>query len=349
MTAFIGCVNDPEPYIIRETKISVRDLSEWNPENPNGVPSNDATVSLYRSQEDFTNNTPFVQVKTNTSGVAIFKSLSEGNYFLEVTKGDKSNLFQKSTEPVNGYYMGLKPIGVFRSQEEINSTLAQADAGLGDFRFSDQNADGVINEEDKVPLPIDQLSTDQRELTVYIGYSSGQKIQYLSPNKNFLKIGHKAFNLQYGKITFTRNLNPGYALTLTLGSEESNLTSESPLFPTENRANNLNGAKILLNFRFYSADFSGIPSGIYPNKDPKITVPILGTWDTTDYFEYWHSDEGSIQYTDDGFLRLGKITVNRLGDEYEISLQCTNNSGTSVTGHYKGKVTYSNADQPNVD
>ncbi|MDI3320942.1 SusC/RagA family TonB-linked outer membrane protein [Pinibacter soli] len=61
------------------------------------------------------------------------------------------------------YFWGLKTMGIFQNQDEINNyvysdiktgvkNLVQPKAQPGDFKFQDTNGDGVINENDKVDL-----------------------------------------------------------------------------------------------------------------------------------------------------------------------------------------------------
>ncbi|MDN3671036.1 carboxypeptidase-like regulatory domain-containing protein [Echinicola jeungdonensis] len=344
MITIIGCVEDPEPVSSGETRIEVWDATQWTSGTPTGVPSSNATVSLYRSQKDFTNNNPYTQSQTNANGVAIFKGLTVGNYFLEVSKGDKSNLFQKSPAPINGYYMGLKPIGIFQSQAEINSAMEQPEASPGDIKFFDQNADGLINDYDKIPLPTDLVSVQpgsQNEIMIHIGYNSGQRLQEQVQVENYLKIGNKEYSLDYGKINYTNKLNPaGYAMTLMLATDGTKLNIDNKIQSEENGTSYIKDSEIVLTFYFHATDFMGLPSGTYINKSPKNPSIALGTWDVGEYFETRRNTDGTIENLEDGFFRSGEVIINRSYENYEIIIDCTDNKGKKVTGYYKGKVSY---------
>ena len=55
-----------------------------------------------------------------------------------------------------GYFYGLQTDGIFQSIEEINAHASQRSLGAsavpGDFKYVDQNEDGIINENDRVYL-----------------------------------------------------------------------------------------------------------------------------------------------------------------------------------------------------
>ncbi len=338
-----GCVEDPEPIFLGETRIVVWDATQWTPATPNGTLSVGAIVKLYSSQKDFTNNTPYRQSQTNSEGLAILKDLPEGKYFLEVSYGDKSNLFQKSATPINGYYVGLRAIGIFQSQEEINVTFEQLEANPGDFKFFDQNADGVINEDDKIPLPIDQVSIqpgNQDEIMIHIGYNSGQGLQEQKQVESYLKIGNKEYSLDYGKIYYTNKLNPGYAMTLTLATDGTKLNIDNKIHPEENGTSYIKDSEIVLTFYFHATNFMGLPSGTYINQNPKKPSIALGTWDVAEYFETRRKTDGTVENLGDGFFRSGEVIINRSYDKYEIIIDCIDNMGKKVTGYYKGKLNY---------
>ena len=59
----------------------------------------------------------------------------------------------KVGESIGSFY-GYKVLGVFKSQEQFDSTphLENANQGVGDFIYADTNNDGKVNEEDRVIL-----------------------------------------------------------------------------------------------------------------------------------------------------------------------------------------------------
>jgi TonB-linked SusC/RagA family outer membrane protein len=66
------------------------------------------------------------------------------------TGGQLATRTQKG-RPIGEFY-GLQVAGVFQSQAEITGSAQSSDAKPGDFRYIDQNKDGVIDGKDYVPL-----------------------------------------------------------------------------------------------------------------------------------------------------------------------------------------------------
>ena len=60
-----------------------------------------------------------------------------------------------STGHIVGQPFAYEAIGFFRDQEDIDSSPTQVwgEVFPGDIKYKDQNEDGVINEEDKYPMP----------------------------------------------------------------------------------------------------------------------------------------------------------------------------------------------------
>jgi len=119
-----------------------------------------ATVSLYRSMADVTNNSP---AYTQTVGYDNYVDITVAylsQYYVVVTRGAAKN-----------YYAGFLPVGIFQSQTDINSSPAQTPAGtVGGVKFKDVNGDGVINNSDKTDAPavfLTKSTTTYQGVTVY--------------------------------------------------------------------------------------------------------------------------------------------------------------------------------------
>lgn len=139
-------------------EITVWDASKWSPENTNGALSAGAGVVLYRSHEDYTESNPAYELKaTGEDGKVVFTNVEPGTYYIEVSKDNLSNIFGESEEPVNGLYVGIAANGIFQNQEEVDAAL-QEEAAVGKIRWLDANADGVLNNDDYVPLPYESVT-----------------------------------------------------------------------------------------------------------------------------------------------------------------------------------------------
>lgn len=102
-----------------------------------------ATVSIYDSLKSVTSNIPAYKSVTDQSGKLRLTVSFVNQYFIIVQKGNASN-----------YYGGLIPIGVFKSQAEIQGSPAQTPAAVvGGIKFQDTNGDGRITSADEVAPP----------------------------------------------------------------------------------------------------------------------------------------------------------------------------------------------------
>lgn len=145
-------------------EITVWDASQWSPENPKGVLSAAADVVLYSSHEDYTNSNPAYELKsTGEDGKVIFADVAPGTYYIEISKENLSNIFGESEEPLNGLYVGVAADGIFQTQEEIDNA-AQQGAEVGSIRWLDANADGILNDNDLVPLPYESVTVSNNNL-----------------------------------------------------------------------------------------------------------------------------------------------------------------------------------------
>lgn len=63
---------------------------------------------------------------------------------------DPPSRFEEGFAP--GYFFGLQTDGIFQNQSEVDAAAVQANAAPGEFRFVDQNNDGIIDEDDRTNL-----------------------------------------------------------------------------------------------------------------------------------------------------------------------------------------------------
>ncbi|AYL98077.1 hypothetical protein HYN43_023535 [Mucilaginibacter celer] len=120
-----------------------------------GTGSAGATVKLYDDPNKAnTGEAPAYTLTTDASGKITSQVDYIGGYYVVAEKGT-----QKS------YYNGLIPIGIFKSQSEIDSSPKQTPvATVGSVKFKDTNADGIINDSDKTVAPTLYLESDQTAL-----------------------------------------------------------------------------------------------------------------------------------------------------------------------------------------
>lgn len=155
--------DEPSPSTT-SIEITVWDASKWSPENIKGELSAGADVVLYRSHKDYTEDNPAYQLKaTGEDGKVIFTDVEPGTYYIEVSKDNLSNIFGEYEELVNGLYVGVAAVGIFQTQEEVDNSY-QEDAAVGSLRWLDANADGVLNEDDYLPMPYESLTVQENNI-----------------------------------------------------------------------------------------------------------------------------------------------------------------------------------------
>ncbi|MEO6522565.1 MAG: hypothetical protein ABIN91_12855 [Mucilaginibacter sp.] len=119
-----------------------------------------ATVNLYTDMAGVNNNTPKYTQTTDQNNQVNITVDYLSQYYVVVIKGTAKN-----------YYSGFKPIGIFQSQTDINSSPIQSPAGtVGGVKYQDTNGDGIINNNDKVDAPVitlQQNTKNTQTVTVY--------------------------------------------------------------------------------------------------------------------------------------------------------------------------------------
>ncbi len=100
----------------------------------------------------------------------------------------------------------------------------------------------------------------------------------------------------------------------------------------------LTGTGQILYFEILTTNGQGLDVGEYvydPVADPSAT----GTFDYSDYTLLWKDNNNQDEWTD---IVSGKITVNKNGDNYELTITCKDYDGLDVTGYFKGPLQYYN-------
>jgi hypothetical protein len=109
-----------------------------------GTASAGATVKLYDdANKANTGEAPAYTLTTDASGKVSASVAYIGGYYIVAENGTRKS-----------YYGGLIPIGIFKTQADIDSSPVQTPvATIGAVKFKDANGDGVINDSDKKPAP----------------------------------------------------------------------------------------------------------------------------------------------------------------------------------------------------
>lgn len=193
--------------------VTVWNSLKWSPEKPGSEVEAGVTVSLYASHADYVLGLALATQETNAEGKAVFSDLEGGTtYYIFAQKGDLSNIFHRSAEPVNGVYVGFLPDGLFQTQEEVDNHASQSDAVPGNFRYVDLNADGVINNDDKVPVPHLEATPvfSETEVEVIVGYENNKEmavrdgadaLQKLQASRSMLDNFHKTLVMTDGLLS----------------------------------------------------------------------------------------------------------------------------------------------------
>lgn len=146
----VSCNNSKDPIITtvkNQIQVKVYNAKTWNSQTSKMDSVIGATVYLI-------SDSVTVTAITDNKGIATFSNVKEKNYYLISSKGNLSNLMNKDT--VNSKVFGNLIIGIYRSQDDINSSAENSNAVVGGVKLADWNGDGRINNYDKVQgLPVD--------------------------------------------------------------------------------------------------------------------------------------------------------------------------------------------------
>ncbi|MCF6402053.1 RagB/SusD family nutrient uptake outer membrane protein [Chitinophaga filiformis] len=164
----------PLPLPGGSVQITVYDATTWDAANRKGGRTQEATVQLFASRADYLAKKPAFTATTNNIGLAEFKQVPAGSYFIVAFKEDKSNTWD------NGKGQTWVSDTIFQTEAEIKApqTPVQQNAIAGDFRFKDLNGDGMISESDVTEAPFTSItaaidSTISKD--IIIGYKSNSQ------------------------------------------------------------------------------------------------------------------------------------------------------------------------------
>jgi hypothetical protein len=144
LIVFVSCSKTNEPVVsaIRnEVRVKVYNTMTWNPATNKMDTVVGAAVRLI-------SDSIVSYTKTDNTGVATFSGVSAKSYHINASNGDLSNLI--STTIVDYISMGYLIIGVYTSQEDINTSAYNLNAVVGGPKIEDLNHDGFISKDDYV-------------------------------------------------------------------------------------------------------------------------------------------------------------------------------------------------------
>ena len=126
--------------------------------------------------------------------------------------------------------------------------------------------------------------------------------------ENYFTIDNATYEIKSGSIVNKGELDNGFSLDLRLYDES---------------------AENFLSFSLVSPQAENLPSTTYTNVEGEW---ILG-----------YNESGNF---DNGYIKTGKLVVNRSSDGYSIDIKCTDQYSNEIAGYYKGKL--STTDENNL-
>jgi hypothetical protein len=150
--------------------------------------------------------------------------------------------------------------------------------------------------------------------------------------KNYLKIGDKEYDLSAGILEnygTHKSWHYGYNNDLLLYSAGLSLIKEDDDWY-------LTGKGHAIYFEMFSNSGNSLNNGDYTFSS---TEPHpIGTFNEGGYVINFDSETGD----DEGEVNIlsGKLSVSKSGNEYSITINCTDKNGIKITGFYKGTLHY---------
>lgn len=143
LLSFLSCGKTDEPVatVKNEIKVKVYSTVTWD----SITNKLDTVVGVI---VNLISDSATVSAVTNNNGLATFSGVKEEEYYIVASKGDLSNLTNKTT--LNNKIFGNLIIGVYSSQADITNSAANSSAVVGGPKLADVNGDGIINDNDKV-------------------------------------------------------------------------------------------------------------------------------------------------------------------------------------------------------
>lgn len=163
-------------------EVTVWDGTLWTAAKPKGEVLAGASVTLYHTQQNYADSVAAYSVTSDATGKALFKSITPGTYYIKVSSGAKSNIFNRSAKQA-GLYSGFASAGIFQNQAEITAAPTQTGAQPGDFKWVDANGDGIVNNSDRVSLPYEHtIATNGtlKKIDVSIGLLHNKQLPLLT-------------------------------------------------------------------------------------------------------------------------------------------------------------------------
>ncbi|WP_349314050.1 TonB-dependent receptor [Chitinophaga sp. MM2321] len=116
-----------------------------------------------------------LNVNTNVGAVGVFTKMNYQyvkNKILEMDEPELAYQYQSAVGYPIGYYLGYESLGLFQSQDEINKSAKQTFSPTipGDIKYKDINGDGLIDEVDRVRLPMLNVPTSYFGATFGLDY-----------------------------------------------------------------------------------------------------------------------------------------------------------------------------------
>jgi hypothetical protein len=156
-----------------------------------------------------------------------------------------------------------------------------------------------------------------------------------NPTKNYFKVDDITYEISSGVL---ENYGIDYAGQYEGYNLDLNLVSKGIQVSEDDYGEmEVTGSGQIIYFEMFSSNGLSLDNGDY-NFDGISPFPV-GTFDYGDYAINWdENDEDWIE------ISSGKVTVNKTGNEYEITINCTDENGANITGYYKGLLEYYNYD-----
>jgi hypothetical protein len=150
---------------------------------------------------------------------------------------------------------------------------------------------------------------------------------------NHLKIGETEYTLSSGALENYGQDEAGiydvYNTDLTLFSDGITITNEDGELV-------VSGSGQIIYFEMFSSTETSLDIGTY---NLNIQPFSLKTFDYADYMIGWNQTVDDDDWTE---IASGEVTVNKNSNEYEITINCTDENGQKLTGFFKGTLSYYN-------
>jgi len=142
----VSCDNSKDPDLVKNViQVKVYNVKTWNSVTDRMDTVAGANVTLFSDSVNYTKGTV---VATNNKGIASFSLVKERIYYIIASSGNLSNMINEQT--IDGNLLGNLIVGVYKSQEDINSSAANPGAIVGGSKIYDANGDGRITSNDVV-------------------------------------------------------------------------------------------------------------------------------------------------------------------------------------------------------